>query len=98
MLIRVAHGGTALEAAEDLKRFKLVVQGGLAGTALQQALGNAGRLEGEHAWVSPDWLKQASGQGGNAEWLAGFAGMLGFAAKHGWVNEAGEIRAHIEHE
>ncbi len=98
MLIRVADGSVALEAAEDLKRFKLVVRGGATGAALQQALGAAGRLEEAHVWVSPAWLKQASGLGGNAEWLAGFAGMVGFAAKQGWVNPAGEIRAHIERE
>jgi hypothetical protein len=98
MLIRIAHGTATLEAPEDLKRFKLVVTGGAEGAALQQALGTAGRLEGEHVWVSPTWLAQASGRGADAAWLEAFGGMVGFAAKQGWVNEAGEIRAHIERE
>ncbi len=98
MLIRIANGTAALEAPEDLKRFKLVVSGGLEGAGLQQALGAAGRLEGEHVWVSPTWLADASGRGTDAGWLEEFGRMVGFAAKQGWVNDAGEIRAHIERE
>ena len=98
MLIRIANAAATLEAPEDLKRFKLVVSGGLEGADLQQALGTAGRLEGEHVWVAPAWLTQASGLGTDPAWLEEFGRMLGFAAKHGWVNEAGEIRAHIERE
>jgi hypothetical protein len=99
MLIRLAPGrAAALEAPEDFKRFKLVASPGLAGAALGQALGEAGRLEGEHAWIAPAWLQRASGLGQRAEWLEGFNRMMEFAAKHGWVNEQGEIRAHIERE
>ena len=96
MLIRVTRAATTLEAAADLKRFKLVVEDGLAGPALAAALGEAGRLEGEHVWVSPDWLRAASGLAADPDWTAGFAQMVGFAAKQGWVNDAGAIRAHIE--
>jgi hypothetical protein len=62
------------------------------------ALGVAGRLEGEHVWVSPTWIAAASGLGGDAGWLEEFGRMVSFAGKHGWVNDAGEIRAHIERE
>jgi hypothetical protein len=96
MLIRVTGASTDLEAPEDLKRFKLVVEEGLAGPALAFALGDAGRLEGEHVWVSPDWLYANSGLTDDPEWVAGFTRMVEFAAKHGWVNETGGIRAHIE--
>jgi hypothetical protein len=97
MLVRVTREhALRLEAPEDLKRFKLLVEGDTAGEALTRALGEAGRLEGGHAWISPDWLRRASGLAGDAGWQAGFAKMLEFAAKQGWVNEAGAIRAHIE--
>jgi hypothetical protein len=97
MLIRLMPGAVAtLEAPEDFKRFKLAAPQGLHGEGLSQALGHAGRLEGEHAWISPDWLRRASGLADDPEWRAGFGKMLEFAAKHGWVNERGEIRAHIE--
>lgn len=98
MLIRIANGAATLEAPEDMKRFKLVVAGGAEGPALQQALGAAGRLDGEHVWVSPTWLAQASGRGGDAGWLEEFGRMVSFAGKQGWMNDAGEIRAHIDRE
>jgi len=97
MMIRVARDlSVRLEAAEDLKRFKLVVEGDTAGETLQRALGEAGRLDGEHVWVSPAWLRRASGRATDADWLRGFDAMVAFAAKQGWVDEAGAIRAHIE--
>ncbi len=96
MLIRVTGASTELEAPEDLKRFTLVVEEGLAGPGLAFALGDAGRLDGEHAWISPDWLFANSGLADDPQWVAGFTGMVEFAAKHGWVNEDGWIRAHIE--
>ena len=96
MLIRVSAAGAVLESPEDLKRFKLVAAQGLEGEALQQALGGAARLEGEHAWVSPEWIREASGLANDAAWQDGFLHMLSFAGRHGWVNDAGEVRAHIE--
>jgi hypothetical protein len=99
MRVRVTRGAAArLEAPEDLRRFGLVAEGGLEGEALARALGTAGRLEGGHAWILPDWLRSASGRAGDPEWQAGFARMVEFAAKQGWVDAAGAIRAHIEHD
>jgi len=96
MIIRVTSAGAMLEAPEDLKGFKLVVEGGLAGDALATALGAAGRLAGEHAWISPGWLRDASGLAGDAAWVQGFEGMVGYATRKGWVDDTGAIRAHIE--
>jgi hypothetical protein len=73
-----------------------VVEDGLAGPVLAIVLGAMGRLEGEHVWVSPDWLHAASGLAADPDWAAGFGKMVEFAAKQGWVKEAGAIRAHIE--
>jgi hypothetical protein len=61
MIIRVNAGGARLEAPGDLKGFKLVVEDGLEGDALGKAVAEAGRLEGQHAWISPAWLRAASG-------------------------------------
>jgi hypothetical protein len=97
MLIRVTReGGLRLESPEDLKRFKLVVEGDATGEALARALAPAGRLEAEHAWIFPGWLRDASGRGGDTAWQAGFARMTEFAAKQGWVDAAGALRAHVE--
>jgi len=98
MIIRVVPGqGARLEAPEDFKGFKVVVEGGLAGAALAAALGPAGRLDGAHIWVAQDWLRGASGLAGTATWDAGLAGMLGYAEKKGWLEPGtGAIRGHIE--
>jgi hypothetical protein len=98
MRIRVtAAAGAVLEAPEELKRFNLLVEPGLEGPALQAALGPAGRLDGVHVWVARAWLLAASPLAADPAWQAGFAGMLGFAEKHGWIEPTtGAIRAHIE--
>ena len=95
MLIRVTRAATpVLDGVGDFKSFNLVAEDGLAGPALAAALGPAGRLEGGHAWISPAWLRAAAG--GDAAWEAGFEKMLQYAAKQGWVDAAGAIRAHVE--
>ncbi|MCB4823151.1 hypothetical protein [Roseicella aerolata] len=96
MIVHVSAQGARLDAPEDLKGFKLLVTDGLQGEALARALGSAGTLEDEHAWISPDWLRQASGRAGDAAWTQGFEGMLAYATKKGWVNRDGAIRGHIE--
>ncbi|TCZ65543.1 hypothetical protein [Roseicella aquatilis] len=96
MIIHVSAQGTRLDAPDDLKAFKLVVADGLAGEDLADALGPTGQLDGEHVWVSPDWLRQASGRTGDAAWTGSFEAMLAYATKKGWVNAAGAIRGHIE--
>lgn len=96
MLIRVTPAGAELEAPTDLKAFKVVAAGDLHGEALQHALGGAARLEGEHAWVSPEWVREASGLAADPIWQEEFLHMLAYASRKGWVNDAGEVRAHIE--
>ena len=96
MIVHVSKAGTRLDAPDDLKAFKLVVADNLQGEAIADALGSAGQLDGDHAWISPDWLRQASGRTGDAAWIQGFEAMLAYAAKKGWVNQAGAIRGHIE--
>ena len=90
MLIRVAgDGAVRLEEPANLKQFKLVVEGDAAGEALKRALGAAGRVEGEHVWVSPDWLRRESGMAADVTWQEGFARMVEFARGKGWVDTTG---------
>lgn len=99
MIIRIAADyGVTLEAPEDLKRFKAVVEAPRGDAPrLEAAIAPLGRLDGEAAlWVSPDWLRRASGLAGDAAWEAGFTRMCDYAAQHGWVDAAGAIRAHLE--
>lgn len=61
-----------------------------------KALRRIGEPEGEgHVRLSPDVLRFLSGHAGEAEWEAGFAAMLAYAAKAGWVDDAGRVRAHL---
>ncbi|UWR39496.1 flavin reductase family protein [Sulfitobacter sp. W074] len=63
---------------------------------LQKALRKIGAPEGDGCVrLSPDVLRFLSGQAGVTEWEDGFAAMFGYAAKAGWVDEAGRVRAHL---
>lgn len=65
---------------------------------LAQALARIGRREGEqHVWLAPAVLRFLSGHAGQTEWENGFAAMLDYARRHGWVSETGEVRAHLTH-
>lgn len=66
---------------------------------LERSIARIGHREGEqHVWLSPSVLRYLSGHAGQSEWEQGFAAMLDFARRKGWVNEAGEVRAHVTHQ
>ena len=95
MLIRITAAGKAtLEAAEDLKGFKAVVEGG----GLSELPNGLGYYEGDGLlWVQQAWLRDQAGRYADAAWMAGFDGMVGYARGKGWVTPRnGAIRAHIE--
>lgn len=89
-----------LEGAADFKRFNILLNPAPAtGTAidLDTALAPVGVADGEgHAWVRPDALRTLSPHAGHPDWEEGFAAMLRFAGQHGWTDDQGRIRAHIE--
>ena len=85
-----------LEGAADFKRFSVVVDP-LLRPELASAVAPIGDLaDQDHVWVRPDAIRAICPLAGDAEWVAGFDAMIGFAAKHGWTDNAGRIRAHIE--
>jgi cyclohexanecarboxylate-CoA ligase len=104
MYVRVdlAAGTAQLEDADNFKAFHATVSGG--GTdadvgALLASLGaGAASGTGNHVWISQDWVRgQATKGGAGPEWAEGFEKMLGFAAKMGWIDDAGtRIHAHTE--
>lgn len=88
-----------LEEPDDCTRFHLAVVGGddlarVFGALVDAA---AGRLEGDHAWITIDAIRRmAAGRVGD-DWDARFDGMLAYARTKGWVDDTGNlIRAHIE--
>jgi hypothetical protein len=62
------------------------------GEALKAA--GAGAVDAGHAWISEAWLR--ANKSGEAAWDEGFGKMLEFARSKGWVDDKGNIRAHIE--
>lgn len=65
---------------------------------LEQAIARIGRREDEtHIRLAPSVLRFISGHAGEPGWEAGFAAMLEYATRHGWVDSNGEIRAHVTH-
>jgi hypothetical protein len=84
-----------LVEADDFRAFDIVLDG--AG-AREEALAQLGPLtdDGEHVFVEPERLKELAGdRAADPDWLAGLEQMTAFAAEHGWVDEAGRIRAHV---
>ena len=99
MDVHLAPGQPArLTDVEDLRRFSVIATGGPeALPALAEALrGIIDFQDAEHAWVSIDWLIEASGRSASADWRAGFDAMTAYAAKHGWTRaEPAAIRGHV---
>jgi hypothetical protein len=86
-----------IQQAEDLRAFKVASHlKELA--AVDSALGNAkaGRVEGGYAWVNPQWLLKQSPNSSSTEWMLRFDKMLEYARSSGYLNNQGEIRAHID--
>lgn len=50
---------------------------------------------GSHNWVSPETLEEL-GTDADQAWCDQLAGMIAFAARHGWTDEHGRVRSHVE--
>jgi len=97
MIIVTEAGRARLEEADNLTGFKLLAHGSREDrAAVGVALADAGRIEGDVAWIEVSWLLSQAGAR-SAEWCESFAGMVAFAKSRGWCDDAGSaIRAHIE--
>ncbi|WP_157017291.1 flavin reductase family protein [Mesorhizobium xinjiangense] len=97
----VLNAGVApkLEEATDFRRFCIELGVGTpAGQPLDLAsvLAPVAELDTSgHAWVRPDAIRALTPLSGSADWQQGFTAMIGFAAKHGWLDVQGRIRAHV---
>jgi hypothetical protein len=49
-----------------------------------------------HVWIEPGTVAHIAGRTSDAAWRERLAGMIDYAASKGWVNEHGQVRAHIE--
>ncbi len=65
---------------------------------LEQAISKIGHREDDmHVRLAPAVLRFLSGHAGESEWESKFAAMVAYAAKAGWVDAQGGVRAHIVH-
>jgi hypothetical protein len=88
-----------LAEPDDFTRFHVAVTGGRDRSRVAEALtaSGAGRLDGDDAWMRVAWLRSAAGDGATAAWEQGFAAMLEYAGRKGWMAADGEaVRAHVE--
>jgi hypothetical protein len=96
MKVVVASDGASLEDAEEFGAFDFVTdlgQAELARVVTELSLG-AADADGEHVWFSVDAVTRLAGPLADEAWLGRLDGMVGYASTHGWVDDAGRVRAH----
>ncbi|MBM3605705.1 MAG: flavin reductase family protein [Alphaproteobacteria bacterium] len=92
-----ASGVPQLEAPSDFEHFSIAVDPAVSGDLPVVLARVAEHASGDdHAWVRPDAVRALSPLTGQADWDSGFRKMINFAASHGWTDDSGRIRAHIE--
>ena len=87
-----------LNEPDDLKKFKVIVDGSLSLEGLSEALRGIGRTASrEVVWVQPEAIRRLAAGRVDGAWEASFGRMIEYARTKGWVDEVtGEIRAHCE--
>jgi hypothetical protein len=90
-----------LEEADVFDDLRVVVEGesGSSNQALALALGPYGVLDGagEHAFLQADAVPRLAGDtGAEPGWRSRYEAMLAFAGSHGWIDDQGRVRAHVE--
>jgi hypothetical protein len=87
-----------LRDADNFREFKVTADGERDADRLAAAITPIGRMDGlDHVWLKPDGVAALSGaRPSDPAWEKSFAGMLEHAAGHGWVDERGAVRAHVE--
>ncbi|MEO8296239.1 MAG: hypothetical protein ABI574_00380 [Burkholderiales bacterium] len=99
MLLRWRQGAVTLEAPENFKAFKVVVESDAAqlSAVTPGFAGVATFADAQTAWVSQAALRAWPGLQADAAWLQGLDAMVAKARPFGWIDEAsGAIRAHVE--
>ena len=91
-----SSGNVAMRDPTDFRRLDVLVDA-QSEDQLARSIARIGKRADEgHVWIAPAVLRFLSfHHAGEPLWEAGFAGMLAFAAKAGWVDEHGAVRAHI---
>jgi hypothetical protein len=91
MIFRIDSTGAVLDGPDVFDRFDVAAAEGADLTRLGVVAD-----DGEHVFVAPDTVRALAGDAATPEWEERFAGMVGYAASKGWLDDAGRIRAHVE--
>jgi hypothetical protein len=102
-VIIVVDADSAAVSLEDPENFRAFLVRALGADTsapkLASAIGGLGLVtdDGGHIYIEPAALTGlAGGLGRSVGWQASLLAMIGFAAKSGWVDDAGRVRAHVE--
>ena len=98
MIVRVhPDGRLTLDDADTFTAFSVAAPG-LEAEAIAAAFADDGEIrDADHVWISIARLHALGDRHGGPGWREGCDGMLAFAKRKGWVDEAkGLVRAHIE--
>jgi hypothetical protein len=82
---------------DDFTSFAVIVSGPPNRLAeVAEALTPLGAVDadGGHAYLRPDAIRGLTDA--DDTWDAGFARMIDYARDHGWVDDQGRVRAHLE--
>lgn len=85
-------GEFAVDHPFDFRRFSLR----LAREQLRSWSGEMLSIEADRAWIDEGSLRRIAGLADQRDWQAGLSAMIAYAARNGWVDAQGRIRAHIE--
>jgi flavin reductase (DIM6/NTAB) family NADH-FMN oxidoreductase RutF len=90
-----SSGNVAMRDPTDFRRLDVLVDA-QSEDRLARSIARIGRRgDDRHVWIAPAVLRFLSHHAGEPLWETGFDKMLAFAAKAGWVDEQGAVRAHI---
>ncbi len=91
--------GPVLREVDDFTAFKVVIRHPAPEFSLAHALTGLGTVTDDgHAYLEIGAVRALAGErADDAAWTAGFAAMVAYAARSGWLSDDGQaIRAHCE--
>ena len=84
-----------IQDLDDFGSFKVVANG--PEDCFPEASSRLGRLEGDHVFVDVEVLLHfAADRSSDPLWKEQFDEMANYAQSHGWTDDLGRIRAHVE--
>jgi hypothetical protein len=89
-------GHPTVHEADNFRALSLTLTGDTASPQTGfAALGHW--IDDEHVFIDPALIRSAvTVEGDRVAWETGFDAMIAYAAQHGWVDDRGRVRVHVE--